>query len=187
MRLQNGTGVQTVKPEREATDWTAGARLSRRWGVRGHVVAHHDSHGLTYEVRHPDGTIGHYEPHELQVVDVPARTGLHVEVVSGQVELNYVDIVVKTKDVVVLHIECRTKHAFAMPGEEGHTFEFTRTVDSSLEDAPTIVRLVGLLGDWRPVFSEGEYSQLIALVNVETVRASTHSSKPHAWMRKPEV
>jgi len=31
------------------------------------VVVFHDSHWLTYEVKHPDGTIGHYEPRELEV------------------------------------------------------------------------------------------------------------------------
>lgn len=66
-RLAEGTRVFTVKPDPkdEATDWLPKALASRRWGVEGAIVTHHDSHGLTYEVRHSDGTIGHYEPHEL--------------------------------------------------------------------------------------------------------------------------
>ena len=65
-RLKNGTKVRTVKPPKEASDWTEEARTSRRWGVKGTVFHYHDSHGLTYEVKHSDGSIGHYEPHELR-------------------------------------------------------------------------------------------------------------------------
>ena len=49
-------------------EWTKEAWASRQWGVTGKIVTYHDSHGLSYEVRHPDGTIGHYDPSELQTV-----------------------------------------------------------------------------------------------------------------------
>lgn len=67
-RLANETRVRTVKPEREAGDWTKEALASRKWGTYGTVTTHHDSHGLTYEVQHLDGTTGHYEHEELAVV-----------------------------------------------------------------------------------------------------------------------
>ena len=67
-RLKNDTEVTTVKPEQVSSDWLPEALASRQWGVQGRVVAHHDAHGLTYEVRHPDGSIGHYEPRELTLV-----------------------------------------------------------------------------------------------------------------------
>jgi hypothetical protein len=40
----------------------------RQWNVQGTVVTHHDSHGLYYEVLHPDGTTASYDPTELDVV-----------------------------------------------------------------------------------------------------------------------
>ena len=64
-RLAVGAFVRTTK-EGSSGGWTAGALASRRWGVEGQVVCHHDAHGLSYEVRHTaDGTIGYYEHHEL--------------------------------------------------------------------------------------------------------------------------
>lgn len=64
------TLVETTKENHDVTDWMPEARISCRWGVQGRVVAHHDSHGLSYEVRHSDGTIGHYDPSELKVVEL---------------------------------------------------------------------------------------------------------------------
>jgi hypothetical protein len=36
--------------------------------AEGVVIAYHDSHGLSYEVRHKDGVIGHYDDDELRDV-----------------------------------------------------------------------------------------------------------------------
>lgn len=63
-----GTFVETTRENPEIDDWGPEARLSRQWGVLGEVLTHHDSHGLSYEVKHPDGTIGHYDPTEFRVV-----------------------------------------------------------------------------------------------------------------------
>jgi len=60
--------VLTIERAEVADDWTADALASRQWGVEGQIVKHHDSHGLTYEVRHPDGSIGHYEHHEVMEI-----------------------------------------------------------------------------------------------------------------------
>lgn len=65
-----GDRVRTVKPDKESTDWTPEALATRRWDVEGVVDMSHNSHGVTYEVRYDDGTIGHYEPREL--VKVPS-------------------------------------------------------------------------------------------------------------------
>lgn len=63
--LDCGTQVETDLSGPIANDWTTFALASRRHGAKGVIVKHHDSHGLNYEVRHEDGTIGCYEPHEL--------------------------------------------------------------------------------------------------------------------------
>lgn len=63
-----GTSVKTTRENPGIKDWTPEARSSRQWGVQGEVVAYHDSHGLSYEVKHPDGSIGHYDPTEIEVV-----------------------------------------------------------------------------------------------------------------------
>jgi hypothetical protein len=62
-----GTPVKTTKENPTVTDWTPEVLASRQWGVNGEVVTHHDSHGLSYEVKHPDGSIGHYDPTEFEV------------------------------------------------------------------------------------------------------------------------
>lgn len=63
-----GTLVKTTHANHDIKDWTPEGLASRQWDVKGKVVTHHDSHGLTYEVRHPDGTIGHYDPSEFELV-----------------------------------------------------------------------------------------------------------------------
>lgn len=63
-----GMLVRTTQENPEIDDWNEEALASRQWSVEGHIVGHHDSHGLSYEVRHPDGTIGHYDPTEFEVV-----------------------------------------------------------------------------------------------------------------------
>jgi hypothetical protein len=66
--ISPGTSVKTTQENRTITDWTSEAQASRQWGVRGEIVTHHDSHGLSYEVKHLDGSIGHYDPTEFEVV-----------------------------------------------------------------------------------------------------------------------
>jgi hypothetical protein len=63
-----GARVKTLKENINVSDWTSEALASRQWGVVGRVVTYHDSHGLSYEVRHPDGTIGHYDPTEIEMI-----------------------------------------------------------------------------------------------------------------------
>ncbi len=102
--LDNGTVVRTRLRNPPTPDWTKEASRSRHDNVLGVIVGYHDSHGLTYEVRHsfelkPLGwlqrtflspyalivrerqerqrQIGHYEADELVVVPgrVPPRLG----------------------------------------------------------------------------------------------------------------
>ena len=49
-------------------EWTKGGWASKKWGVRGTVIGHHDSHGLCYVVHHDDGSDGYYDPSELEVI-----------------------------------------------------------------------------------------------------------------------
>lgn len=67
--ISPGTIVKTTEPNWDLrSEWTDAGWASRRWGVWGETITHHDSHGLCYDVRHDDGTIGCYNPSELQVV-----------------------------------------------------------------------------------------------------------------------
>ncbi len=66
--IDHGTAVRTTKANPAVTDWEPSILASRQWGVEGKIFDHHDSHGLSYEVRHPDGSIGHYDPTEIEVV-----------------------------------------------------------------------------------------------------------------------
>lgn len=67
--IDPGTRVRTTQPNwdlrHEGTDegWA-----KRKWGVQGKVITHHDSHGLCYDVRHEDRTVGCYDPSEIEVV-----------------------------------------------------------------------------------------------------------------------
>lgn len=67
--LPLGTRVRTRKPTRESDDWTESAKASRRWGVTGTAVERHDSPGVSYDVRHDDGSMGAYESRELERLD----------------------------------------------------------------------------------------------------------------------
>jgi hypothetical protein len=61
------TWVRTTQPnESLRKEWAPEVWEGRQWGVEGEVLAFHDSHGLSYEVQHPDGTVGHYDPSELR-------------------------------------------------------------------------------------------------------------------------
>jgi len=71
--LDPGTKVRTTKPFWSGRDLIGEALASRKWGVKGTILKHHDSHGLCYEVQHEDGTVGHYDPSELEVLDVPRK------------------------------------------------------------------------------------------------------------------
>lgn len=66
--IDPGTVVKTTEPNMKMRgEWTEEGWASRQWGVEGPIITHHDSHGLSYEVKHPDGTIGYYDPSEFKV------------------------------------------------------------------------------------------------------------------------
>ncbi|MBI2674622.1 MAG: hypothetical protein HYX22_02705 [Candidatus Yanofskybacteria bacterium] len=68
--IDPGTRVMTTQPNLKIRDeWTDEGWASKKWGVRGTIIAHHDSHGLFYNVRHDDGTKGYYDPSELEIVE----------------------------------------------------------------------------------------------------------------------
>jgi hypothetical protein len=59
--------VRTLEPKADK-DYTEEGKKNRRWGVTGVIIAHHDSHGLCYDVKHDeDGSIGTYDPDELEL------------------------------------------------------------------------------------------------------------------------
>ncbi len=64
-KLTPGTKVLTTTAK--VHDWTAEALLKRKWGVRGEIITHHDSHGLCYDVQHSDGSVGTYDPSEFEI------------------------------------------------------------------------------------------------------------------------
>lgn len=72
--IKIGTKVRTTEPNMSMkTEWLPEAWVKRRWGVVGPVINYHDSHGLCYDVQHPDGSVGSYDPSEFCVVNpVPA-------------------------------------------------------------------------------------------------------------------
>lgn len=67
--ISAGTLVKTTSPNTPDSEWASEARANRKWGVQGRILTHHDSHGLCYEVKHSDGTVGAYDPSELEVTD----------------------------------------------------------------------------------------------------------------------
>jgi hypothetical protein len=66
--ISPGTRVKTTEENLEIDDWSESAIPKRKWGVKGEVITHHDSHGLCYDVRHDDGTEGSYDPSELEIL-----------------------------------------------------------------------------------------------------------------------
>lgn len=68
--ISPGTVVETTTKPNLALreEWTDKGWAVKKWGVRGTIVTHHDSHGLCYDVTHDDGTRGCYAPSELKVV-----------------------------------------------------------------------------------------------------------------------
>lgn len=68
--ISPGTSVMTTEPNMDKRDkWTDEGWAKRKWGVEGKIITHHDSHGLCYDVRHNDGTVGCYDPSELEVIN----------------------------------------------------------------------------------------------------------------------
>ncbi len=67
--LDPGTAVKTTQPNMEKREeWTNEGWAKRQWGIQGSILTHHDSHGLCYDVLHPDATVGCYDPSEIEVV-----------------------------------------------------------------------------------------------------------------------
>ncbi len=67
--ISPGTVVETTEPDLSCRgEWTDEGWAKRKWGVRGKVLTHHDSHGLCYDLKHEDGTEGCYNPSELKVL-----------------------------------------------------------------------------------------------------------------------
>lgn len=67
--ISPGTRVKTTQEDSAtANSWTKDAQKRRRWGAEGAVITHHDSHGLCYEIRHDDGTVGCYDPSEFDII-----------------------------------------------------------------------------------------------------------------------
>lgn len=66
--LGEGSRVVTVQSDRVSNDWMPEAHIRRKFGVMGVIIAEHNSHGLCYDVKHSDGTVGCYDPWELVVV-----------------------------------------------------------------------------------------------------------------------
>lgn len=67
--ISPGTLVKTTRPNmEEQSEWTEGAWAKRKWGVKGTILTHHDSHGLCYDIRHEDGSMGCYDPSEIIVL-----------------------------------------------------------------------------------------------------------------------
>ena len=67
--IDPGTAVKTIQPNWDKREeWTDDGWTKRKWGVQGVILTHHDSHGLCYDVRHSDGTVGCYDPSEFTVV-----------------------------------------------------------------------------------------------------------------------
>lgn len=65
--LSPGTPVRTTQ-ENPALRGEWCEPDARKWGVEGTVGTHHDGHGLCYEVTHADGTVGCYDPTELEAL-----------------------------------------------------------------------------------------------------------------------
>ncbi len=67
--LDPGTRVVTTQAnESLRKEWTALAWASKKWGTHGTILMHRDSHRLSYDVQHDDGTEGAYDPSEFEVV-----------------------------------------------------------------------------------------------------------------------
>lgn len=65
LELMMGKKVQVVS-SLEQRDYTVEGHQQRRPGATGVVIGHSDSHGLCWQVRHDDGTVGFYDSDELE-------------------------------------------------------------------------------------------------------------------------
>jgi len=69
--------VKTTWPNHDLREeWTDEGWARKKWGVRGKVITHHDSHGLCYDVYHEDGSTGCYDPSELEIISNKARENM---------------------------------------------------------------------------------------------------------------
>lgn len=66
--LKVGTKVLTVETNHTSKDWDKKALASRRFGVVGTIIHESNSHGLCFKVEHEDGSIGYYDPWELDSI-----------------------------------------------------------------------------------------------------------------------
>ena len=62
-QIMIGDKVTTTEENPTVTGWRKPE--DRRWGVSGGVFNESDSHGLCYQVKHDDGSLGWYDPSEL--------------------------------------------------------------------------------------------------------------------------
>lgn len=66
--LTVGARVETTEPnESLRQEWLPDVWEKRQWGVAGTIVSDSNAHGVSYEVEHPDGSTGHYDPSELKL------------------------------------------------------------------------------------------------------------------------
>jgi len=66
--ISPNTSVRTTVPNMSMRkEWTDEAWEKREWNTHGVVITHHDSHGLCYDIRLLDGTVGCYHPSEFMV------------------------------------------------------------------------------------------------------------------------
>jgi hypothetical protein len=69
-RLLPGTVVRTTQPNlAKRKEWTDAGWMARKWGVIGTITAHHDSHGLYYDVEDEDGRVAGYDPSEIVALE----------------------------------------------------------------------------------------------------------------------
>ena len=64
LTFKSGDFVRTARVL-EPRDFTLEGQMNRRCNTTGTVVAEHNSHGLCYDVRHVDGSLGCYDPDEI--------------------------------------------------------------------------------------------------------------------------
>ena len=67
--IPNGSLAKTTQanPKLE-NEWTAQANATRRWGDNVTVIDHSNSHGSCVHVVHSDGSLGCYDPSELETL-----------------------------------------------------------------------------------------------------------------------
>ncbi|MFA6018347.1 MAG: hypothetical protein WCT28_02920 [Patescibacteria group bacterium] len=68
--IPNGTMVKTTVPNSDmAGGWNELALAERlgRWGKKGTVVEHSDSHGLCYKVMFDDNAVAWFDPQEFEL------------------------------------------------------------------------------------------------------------------------